>query len=379
MKNINKEEKISLSVWAFALAVLGVPFSGGNLSLMYYYPVILIVLGLAMLSLIRERIHLKIQHACILVLCLILVYHIDVSIQYFEESKSLGSLILFFALFFVMTMHPPKLSEIKLVCRCFGYSGIIISLLLLIFKQEYEMGRYSYPVGGRLLEVNYLACYLSITFAFVFHKALTTGGLKKVGHILGSFLILYAIFLTGSRMGFLSAIGIVLPVLLLHKPQKMLFKIIIALLVIVVAFSILPEHLTNRFLHRSYNDGSNRNRILLFKNAMYFISLKPMLGYGAISGRVITGWDSAHNTFLAALLHFGFIGLWMYLIILLKNIKILFQRDMFCFLSVWLILIFSSMIINNGNTIPFWFGLILLYWVIEYKMKNPSVDLWNSL
>ncbi len=378
MTNANVKSSISLGAWAFALAILGVPFSGGSLSLMYYYPVVIVVIGLMILSLCKEKFYIQNQHLYVLILLLIMVWHLDTSIQYFETSKTLVSLILFFLMFFVVTLHKPTVSEIRLISRCFSWSGIIIAVLLLLFKHEYEMGRYSYPVGGRLMEVNYLACYLSISFLFVFHKILTTRKLIKTGYVIGAFLVLYALFLTGSRGAFLS-VGVSSCILLSYNPKKIAFKLFLLGTLFLLGLFLLPDALTNRFLHSSYNDGSNQMRIRLFANAIDFIVRKPLLGYGVASGKAITSFGSAHNTFLSVLLNFGLIGFLMYVGILLKNFKILLQRDMLLFLAVFVDLFITSMIISNYNTIPFWFTLILLTWVTEYKKNNSQILLWRNL
>lgn len=378
MANVNEEKRVSLGAWGFALAVLGVPCSGGSLSLMYYYPVAIIVIGLTILSLCKERFQLNRLHFAIVILFVIMLWHLDASIQYFETSKTIISLFLFFILFFLLTMHSPTLSEIRLVSYCFGYSGVIISILLICFKQEYEMGRYSYSVWGRLMEVNYLACYLSITFLFVFHKVLTSYKLKRILYIIGSFLILYAIFLTGSRGAFLS-VGLSSSILLFYNPKNLPLKMVLLAILFVVGFIILPQSLTDRFLHNSYNDGSNQMRLSLFSNAFHFIVQRPILGYGVASGKAITNFGSAHNTFLSVLLNFGMIGLLMYFVILFRNLKILLQRDMFLFLAIFFDLFITSMIITNYNTIPFWFTVILLIWVTDYKKNNLSLSLWRSI
>lgn len=378
MNIVNKKQNISLGAYGFALAVLGVPFSGGSLSLMYYYPVVILTIGLMTLSLCKEKFHIQSQHIYVLILLLISVWHLDTSIQYFETSKTLVSLILFFIMFFVGTLHQATLKEIRLVSRCFAWSGVIIACLLLVFKQEYEMGRYSYPVGSRLVEVNYLACYLSISFLFMFHKLLTTRKLIKIPYLCGAFLVLYALFLTGSRGAFL-AVGISSSILLFYNPKNAVLKLFLLGILFLLGLLLLPDTLTERFLHRSYNDGSNQMRVRLFANALNYIIQKPLLGYGVASGKAITNFGSAHNTFLSVLLNFGLVGLLMYLGILFKNFKIILQRDMLLFVAVFVDLFITSMIITNYNTIPFWFTIMFFVWVTNYKMQNPTLSLWNNL
>lgn len=369
---------ISLSAVAFAMAVLGVPFSGGSLSLMYYYPIVLIVIGLTFLSILKEKTHLILEHLAVVILLLVTIWHIDTSIDHFERSKTVISILLFLSMFFLLTMHIPSLKEIKMVSRCFAYSGVIIAILMLLFKQEYVMGRYSYSIMGRLLEVNYLACYLSITFLFNFHQMLISKQVKRLKYIIFSFMVLYAIFLTGSRGAFLAVI-ISSFLLLMYNPQRIILKIFVLFLLFFLGFLILPDDLTSRFINNSYNDGSNRMRLYLFRNALSFIIDKPILGYGITSGQVITEFDSAHNTFLSVLLNFGLVGLLMFFIIMFRNFKMFLQKDMLLFLAIFVDLFFTSMIITNYNTIPFWFTMIFLVWIKEFKRNHPNEILWEKI
>ena len=368
----------SLCSIAFGIAILGVPFSGGSLSLMYYYPVILLVICLSVLHLLRWKSHMQIEHLCISVLLLISVWHMGTSIDNFETSKTLISILLFFIMFFLLVMYTPKLYEIKFIAKCFAVSGVIIALLLFILKEEYGLGRYSYPIMGRLLEVNYLACYLSITFLFNFHTMLISKNTKKVFYGIFSFMILLAMFLTGSRGAFL-AVSISSIILLLYHPAKIIWKILLVFCLFALGFLFLPEDLTSRFLKDSYNDGSNQMRLYLFHNALNYILEKPVLGYGVSSGKAITGFGSAHNTFLSVLLNFGLIGLIMYFVIMFRNFKIFLQKDMLLFLAVFVDLFITSMIITNYNTIPFWFTMIFFIWVRDFKKKNPNISLWREI
>ena len=114
-KNTYSNEKIKLSILAFAIAIIGVPFSGASLSLMYYYPVILFVIFLCFISLLNDGIKFQSQHVAIAVLLLITIFHIATTIDNFDTSKSIGSIVLFFIMFFLLTAHKANLHELKFI------------------------------------------------------------------------------------------------------------------------------------------------------------------------------------------------------------------------------------------------------------------------
>ena len=378
-KNTYSNEKIKLSILAFAIAIIGVPFSGASLSLMYYYPVILFVIFLCFISLLNDGIKFQSQHVAIAVLLLITIFHIATTIDNFDTSKSIGSIVLFFIMFFLLTAHKANLHELKFITNSFIFSGFIISLLLFIFKSEYEIGRYTYPVFDRLMEPNYLASYLSITFLFSIKKiTLNKKIIFKILYVLISFSVLYAMLLTGSRAAFLSTV-IACIFLLFYDIKYIYLKIFLIIVLFLIVFFLLPQNLIDRFVMNPYYDDSNRIRIALWENAISFIKEKPFLGYGVSSGEAITSFASAHNTFLSVALNFGIIGLICYCVILFKYIKLLFSRDMFLFASVFISLMVTSMIITNYNTIPLWFTIIYITLVCDYKKKNMDVELWKEI
>ena len=374
-------QKIKLSILAFAIAIIGVPFSGGSLSLMYYYPVVLFVIFLSFISMFNDNIKFQSQHIAIVFLSLITIFQITTSIDNFDTSKSIGTIVLFFIMFFLLTLHQANIKELKLISNCFVLSGFLIALLLLIFKTEYEMGRFTYPVLGKLVEPNYLACYLSISFLFTIKKVFFIKKIyRKLFFLLIPLSILYAMLLTGSRGAFLATIIASIVLSFYNKASLSLYlKLLLIFLLFMVLFMLLPEDLVNRFIYRSYNDGSNRIRIYLWNNAISYILEKPFFGYGLASGRAITSVGSAHNTFLSITLNFGIVGLICFLVILFKDIKILIKRDMILFLSVLVSLIFTSIIITNYNTIPLWFTIIYITLVCDYKRRNMDVNLWTQI
>ena len=132
-------------------------------------------------------------------------------------------------------------------------------------------------------------------------------------------------------------------------------------------------------LKNSYNDDSNQARIRLWIRTVEKISLHPIVGYGAVRSRNITGIGAAHNTFLGFALHFGLLGLLMIVFILWKIFTNCLNKYMYMFLAVFVNLIINSVILENTNTMSFWFAIVFLIYAVNYRLKNPGVNLWNEI
>jgi O-antigen ligase len=127
------------------------------------------------------------------------------------------------------------------------------------------------------------------------------------------------------------------------------------------------------------NDGSNQTRIRLWGRAVEKIKLHPVIGYGAVRSKNITGIGAAHNTFLGFALHFGLLGLVMIVFILWKIFINCLNKDMYMFLAVFINLMVNSIILENTNTMPFWFIIVFLIFAVNYKKENPKCSLWENI
>lgn len=373
--------KLNSAVQIFCIAILGVVFAGGSLSLMYYYPMVLAVIFISCIAILHHKISLKAEHFFIAVLLLIMIFNISTSLDNISNSKAVVSILLFFIMFFLLTLHNPTLNDLKAISQCFIISGFLIALFVLFFKMptDENPNRYTYLLYGKSLEPNYLACYLSITFIITFRKLMfKTTIVKKFFYVIISLSILYAILISGSRGAF---VAILLSALILFSIDLKTFLMRLSVLTIcfVLLFMFLPENLIERFIAKSYNDGSNRHRIFLFQTAIAFILDKPFIGYGITAGSYITKLGSTHNTFLTCGLNFGLVGLAAFCALIFKILKNILNKDMRLFLAVFVNLMVTSMIITNLNTIPLWFTLVFLVYAVNYRIKNPQVSLWNEL
>ncbi|MDD5021036.1 MAG: O-antigen ligase family protein [Endomicrobiaceae bacterium] len=345
----------------------------------YYAPVIILVIIAAFMTAFRHGIVFRREHFYISILFIIMILHLNASVEYIESSRLIWGYILLFVMFFSLVLYRAQIDDLKYIKTSIILSAFIISFFIIVMRKEYGLsGRYTLDLVG-LTDPNHVASFLTLGLVlnvkeifFSFKKS------NKFIYILSCIIILLAIMFTGSRGAFISLI-LSVPVLFFAKFKKFFIGMFFSVFIFGLSFLILPDYLTNRFLVDSYNDGSNQARIRLWLGTVEKISLHPIVGYGAVRSKNITRIGAAHNTFLAFALHFGLLGLLMMVFILWKIFINCLHKSMYLFLAVFINLMVNSIILENTNTMPFWFTLVFLAYAVNYKLKNPEVNLWNEI
>ncbi len=373
--------KTHLNIQFFCLTIIFMLFEGGGYLGIggYYAPAIILTITASFLTAFRYGITFRQEHFFITILFLIMLFHLNSSIEYMDSSRLIWGFLLLFIMFFALTLYKPQIQDLKIIKYSFLLSAFIISSFILLAREEYGgSGRYTLDIFGPT-DPNHLASFLTLGFIFSIKEVFySLKGIKKIFCIFASIIILTAILFTGSRGAFVSIL-FAAPILFLITPKKMFIGLFLTAVIFIFSFILLPEDLTNRFIKDSYNDESNKTRIMLWDRSIEKISERPLLGYGAVRSRNITGVGAAHNTFLAFALHFGIIGLLMIILILWKIFRNCLNKDMFLFLALFVNLMINSIILENTNTMPFWFTLIFLTFAVNYKTDNPKIYLWNNI
>ncbi len=373
--------KLRLNIQIFCLAVIFMLFEGGGYLGVggYYAPVILLVIIAAVITALRHGFVFSIEHLYISVLFIILVFHLNASVQYIESSRLIWGYILLFIMFFALVLYKPQIEDLRYIKNSFIISSFIISFFIIIMREEYGLsGRYTLNLVAPT-DPNHLASFLTLGLIFnIKENFFSFQKSNKFIYFISFIFILLAIMFTGSRGAFISII-LSVPVLFFTRVNKFFVGIFFMISVFIFSFLILPDYLTNRFIRDSYNDGSNQTRIRLWTRSVEKIKLHPFIGYGAVRSNNITGIGAAHNTFLAFALHFGILGLLMMLFILWKIFVNCLNKNMYLFLAIFINLMINSIILENTNTMPFWFTLVFLVYAVNYKLKNPEVNLWKEI
>ncbi len=343
----------------------------------YYAPVILLVIIAAFMTAVRHGIVFRREHFYISILFIIMILHLNASVEYIESSRLIWGYIVLFIMFFALVLYKPQIEDLRYIKKSFIISAFIFSIFIIVMREEYGLsGRYTLNLFVPT-DPNHLASFLTLALIlsmkeifFSFKKS------NKFIYLISFIFILLAIMFTGSRGAFISII-LSVPILFFTRLKKFFIGIFFLVFIFGLSFLILPDYLTNRFIRDSYNDGSNQTRIRLWLRTVEKIKLYPVIGYGAVRSKSITGIGAAHNTFLGFALHFGILGLIMILLILWKIFRNCLNKDMYLFLAVFVNLMINSIILENTNTMPFWFTITFLIFAVNYKLEHKEAELWK--
>lgn len=288
---------------------------------------------------------------------------------------------------FLAVQIPHNCRSINYLIQAFIIGSLIISLIVLIAQHQYLFDgsfRYTIQIGNNVdVDPNYLASYLYIGFAFCLYNisfSKFVNRFSKMLYVIFALIILFAVFMTGSRSAYL-AVGILTIGYFLELRKSMRFKkrFYLFFLIPIIVFSIFlvvenyfPDQILSRFDLVRLNDTSNANRLLYWKYALESFLHSPIIGFGAaLTTDIILKYTShvgdAHNTYLTFLLNFGLVGLLIVILWIWRVMKeLIINRNKF-WISFVISFFLNSFIIANQLGISFWIPLLLIYYMSSYK------------
>ena len=242
---------------------------------------------------------------------------------------------------------------------------------------------------------NVYAAFLVLFIPLLISKLLAQKGkINKTKYILALFFTFLALIITGSRGGTISlVISMGVYVLLNYKSELLRLRQIVALVVMVIlvagvsylfAPKELKETLIERFDFTQYDDidEASAGRTRWFRIGLTLFSERPILGHGyntfsSLMKKKTGRKFNSHNEYLAHLIHYGIIGLSVY-IMLLSNI---FKHFMSCFKNtdgVWSRRLYISYISGFAGYATAMLGVNMtspryLFWIYTAVLYKYSV------
>lgn len=402
LTTINDKSKIEVKCSNFISFLIGfsiffIVFAwDGCFNLQVLFPLIAFIL---LWFLFRTNFHLIINDQFKIALCIIIVYFISfvsnciLSIQIIGMSTLIRLaysiiILLYYSVLVSLSYNKKQIKTLLLGNIC---GGVFIAILIILNFLNGAKGKISFnTVFGDAIEENYTGAILSfeLVLAFilgVFNKKIY----KKILLFAAVGVMFFGLCLTGSRAALIASVislMFFLIVYLFNSKIKFLNKIIFLSIIFIAVFflfryaeQILPEFLYNRMFGNLVDglvDSSNESRIALWKNALDGFLFRPFFGYGIgnFNYYVRQIWPQhtvvvAHNTYLDFLVDSGLIGLLLILIMLLSNIRSLFNKQGIFALSCLLSLLITSFIVGGERTFFFWNGFIVLS-IISKTMKQ---------
>lgn len=271
-------------------------------------------------------------------------------------------------------MMAPRVFQLMLLP--FLFTLIIINRKSIIMAyQSYVLGN---VVGSSIIIYNYLngiespyynrftiqnieTDTMSIILALAIPMAayLTSILQNKWGRIINTLiipLIIFAIFLTGTRTGSIVAIIGIMYWLFTHRKASIKIKtsiVIVFLLSSVVVISFAPKASVDRIFStgKSLKSGNLNYRTVIWSASFSQWKNSPVIGtglggLGSVLSREHVNYNAAHNTHLQILTENGIVGVLIYLLLELSVLLLILHTPQFSE-KVFLITLFMSLIVSQ--------------------------------
>ena len=299
----------------------------------------------------------------------------------------LGQLVTFLAFgcaFIEICIYPFRKSEINAILICCIVSGLILSFLIITQKAIYhnDVTRRSYSVFGQsMLDPNFLSSFI------VFCSFISVHFFLKNKHIFANIaailIMIYAIFLTGSRAAFLY-IGIAYLFALIDFIRKnrrnagwvfsvLSIAFIVLAFIIYVIYTKYSDSFARFFLNISdyISDGSNQKRLHHWSTALNAIFKAPFLGYGTTNESVILNdviSNTSHNTFLSFYIRLGLLGVSSFFLLLVNLCIDAYKNRNIFILGAILGLMLNIFIIPATMSYVTWIPLMIIFIMLKFKL-----------
>lgn len=355
----------------------------------YYFLIISILFSILYLK--KEVVKIRFENFCII----FFIYYILLQLLIVKlplEKGVLLSYLVWSILFFILTIRKINIDEIRFLINSYIIAAIIISLNIIIVRNEFNgwIGTYRYTFkfnSGIYVDPNFMASFLLMPSILSFNKVINKVRKDKlyIQYLIAFLLISIGIVLTGSRAS-LVALGIsCIFILIYYRSFKVLGISTILIFIILILFKdMLPYGTVKRLFFNSYIDGSNITRIDNWIHGIKAFSINPLIGYGSVSSSKILisifGYEHAiHNTYLTFLTQLGIIGFIPVIIVIIKILIYSIKRGNRILFPIVFSLLFTSFIIEQNTTITAWITIIIIYMIIIYRYNNKDISIQDII
>lgn len=398
-KNFNKKE-ISARAILFGLSFWLILLSfEGSFMIVSLAPVIVISI---VIKLLKKESLFKFDFfdKMFLILTAILIISTVINLFIHSDLISIDSIIGIvyfigiFMWFLLNTKNSYNKKEINFVIKSYVLASVVCSMFIIFRYLIGADGKIALiNLVGTTIDPNYISAFIAVAAIYLFTMVLTNSK-NRMLNILFLVILVFSVFLIGSRAALL---GLLLSLLLTFwlnffkkiTKNKIIYSTVILVIALIVGSKILstiPEWTLNRYFDfDSYFDNSNSERLNIWNNAIDGIIEQPLTGYGVgvfnniekfkyvqygDITRTIPKSAPGHNTYLDIAIYFGLIGLIIFIIVLFKIFSKCFLKQNRILLPIVFILIFLTIILGADKSVFLWNNLIILKIMLDYSKNN---------
>lgn len=270
--------------------------------------------------------------------------------------------------------------------------SFLYGILSILFSKPYLRiftGRQVLSLFGVQNDPNNCAAFLIFAVSIALYSIVFEGRyilFNTVIILVGS----YAIFLTGSRAGFLSivlAVGVIILLIPFRRKEagkkdytllSILIIILLGLVLVYFSRDLLPSNIRDRLLaFDEYEEGSGRAS--KWENAMKLFLESPVFGKGW-GGYVLEGVNegTVHNTFITSLCDIGVVGTTLLVLpILLIVIQAIRKKEL---LAIVILAdgVFFSLSLDAINKRFFWNAIYIAIMLLNYhEVHTEPIYVWE--
>ena len=381
IKTVDKSAIKHLSTYGLALFLFLTPFEYPLADLMatsLLRIVGMFAMGLAVLDIIIQR-RLKPDYRFYCV-ALWLLYGIVTFFWALDKNRfqSYYSIYINNALMFLLfsmvsfTKHEANVLKKAMI---FGVGALLLYMMFIpdaVVYSDYQ-NRLTLNAGTEGLDQNYLAALMLISFGIVFYDLcnIEQKKLYKIISIIFCLLIVYYVFLTGSRSGLIALLVIVLLSINTSWKTRLYIGIPVLVLLLIIfplIIQYIPKELLDRFSLSALTgqEAESGTRLLIWGRALGSLQgIELLFGYGTGASQTVVGnvfgrGDAAiHNHYIAMLVEFGIIGFLLVNIPILKMLKTIIKKDK-CIAIAFAGILLMAFFLDVVTTKFFWSAMILL-------------------
>lgn len=381
IKTVDKSAIKHLSTYGLALFLFLTPFEYPLADLMATSPLRIVgmfAMGLAVLDIIIQR-RLKPDYRFYCV-ALWLLYGIVTFFWALDKNRfqSYYSIYINNALMFLLfsmvsfTKHEANVLKKAMI---FGVGALLLYMMFIpdaVVYSDYQ-NRLTLNAGTEGLDQNYLAALMLISFGIVFYDLcnIEQKKLYKIISIIFCLLIVYYVFLTGSRSGLIALLVIVLLSINTSWKTRLYIGIPVLVLLLIIfplIIQYIPKELLDRFSLSALTgqEAESGTRLLIWGRALGSLQgIELLFGYGTGASQTVVGnvfgrGDAAiHNHYIAMLVEFGIIGFLLVNIPILKMLKTIIKKDK-CIAIAFAGILLMAFFLDVVTTKFFWSAMILL-------------------
>lgn len=281
--------------------------------------------------------------------------------------------------------------EIKKLLYAYIMSGAVISFLILYQRLDYYdstiASRYTIQIlGHEKFDPNFLAAYMVVPFILSITKQLFRYSLWNLVCLI---LISLGILFTASRGAMLScSIGAVVAFSCFAiRRRKVKYLIWGGALIVILGYVVmntLPKASFERLFSSSYDDASNKKRLVDWTMGLKAFENSWLFGYGMqgemqIIKREVGVSMIAHNTYLALLLQFGVLGFTIFLTGVLKLVRNLLLYEEYIVTSMVFATLFVVFFISAEVAVFLWLPLITASLILQIIKTNKVTNIADLL